>query len=333
MATGPMGNPVQLALSEEEIKKRNQSALNSGNPGPLAPATPQSKEKGVGEELIDMGKDKALNYADEKATELGKEGFNKIKTSLSKPSVPTQGPLANPMTKVNPSQMGMGGPEVAMAGQGALTGQAATNAAMAVNPATMGMGGAEVAMAGQALGGGAVAGGGAAVAGGGAAAATAPLMASLGPALVGVAAVDQLFNNGKMRKSIFNASGGGEVTPEYYNQGTPQIDMRPENLPYEIEKGKAVGPRGDVNMPETINKPYTIKEGTALDPRNMGNNQTKMDDDPRVILRGLIAEEKTKAQSMPTTKPFDFTKMSPGDISMIKKGRNPYSTNQTGPLA
>ena len=307
---------IKLALNKEETDARNQAAKNSGNPGPLAPAPETPTEKGLGEQLGDHYKKKGLNYLDKKVDKGIAEAF-------AKPNSANPGPLAST--------------EIATAAPTATATTAQTAGLQALAPATGGLSpGASIAVTGNAgmagtTGATLAGGGGATLAGGGGAAVGGGLFASVAPALLGVAAVDQLFNKGKMRKSIFNASSGGEVTPEYYNQGTPQIDMQPETLPYTIEQGKTVKPRGDITMP------YTIPEGTAKDPRNMNTEiipDTTNANDPRLILRNLIEEEKAKAGmgGMPKQKPFNLSQMSPANVGMVSKGNIPYGGNNLGPL-
>ena len=170
--------------SPNEKEKSMQMKQYEASAGPLAP-----REKGVGEQMGDMYKQKAMNAAVDESSKMAMEG--------AKPYMQGMTNAINPMGS---------------AGAGAVAGQATTNAALANAGMT---GGAEIALAGQAMGGtGAGLATGAAGAGG---------MATLGAAVpyVGAAMLaDQALGLGIM-DSLFSEGGRvGPLSPQYNAEGT-----------------------------------------------------------------------------------------------------------------
>jgi hypothetical protein len=193
--------------SPNEKEKAMQMKQYEASAGPLAP-----REKGVGEQMGDMYKQKAMNAAVDESSKMAMEG--------AKPYMQGMTNAINPMGS---------------AGAGAVAGQATTNAALANAGMT---GGAEIALAGQAMGGtGAGLATGAAGAGG---------MATLGAAVpyVGAAMIaDQALGLGIM-DSLFSEGGKvGPLSPQYKAEG----GMSAEDYRYQMPGGDVYNARMERN--------------------------------------------------------------------------------------
>jgi len=114
---------MELEIASPNEEKKMQMARYQAQVAPLAPP-----EKGMGGQMLDMAKNRAMEGALNTGQEMVGSG---VKPYMQKM-----------INSINPA---------GSAGAGSVAGQAATNAALASTPATMGMGGAEIALAGQSL--------------------------------------------------------------------------------------------------------------------------------------------------------------------------------------
>jgi len=234
--------------SPNEKEKSMQMKQYEASAGPLAP-----REKGVGEQMGDMYKQKAMNAAVDESSKMAMEG--------AKPYMQGMTNAINPMGS---------------AGAGAVAGQATTNAALANAGMT---GGAEIALAGQTLAPslaatGATTGVGTGLATGAGAGAG---MAALGTAVpyigaamladkaLGLGIMDSLFSKGGKVGPLspqYKAEGGETMSQEeamalMNNQPAPMPmpQPRPINFPDPEELLQEMSMPQPRSRPESIN-PY-----------------------------------------------------------------------------
>jgi len=286
---------MELEIASPNEEKKMQMARYQAQVAPLAPP-----EKGMGSQMMDMAKDRAMSGALNTGQEMATSG---IKPYMQKM-----------INSINPA---------GSAGAGSVAGQAATNAALASTPATMGMGGAEIALAGQSLAPSLAAG-----AGGAGMATLATAVPYVGAGLLAGKALG-LFNEGgqvgplstQYYKNIYNKyfptkdmKDMGEP-PAFTDRGVAKPNIQPDTgIPSALDMqlyGAALDNQAFKDIfALTRNVPQYKAEGGMTREQAMAlmNNQP----DPDELYNEIVAEGMTEAaqgqmpqyQTMPPTMPM-----------------------------
>jgi len=233
---------MELGIASPNEEKKMQMARYQAQVAPLAPP-----EKGIGQEMMDMAKQRAMSGALNTGQEMATSGI--------KPYMQGVKNFFNP---------------AGSAGAGSVAGQAATNAALASTPATMGMGGAQL----GALTGGAGAGMGAGMA------TLATAVPYVGAGLLAGKALGLFNQGGQVGPLSLQYRAEGTMTPEQaralmMNEPEPQAPpmINPDQLYNEIvAESMTEAAQGQMPPTPTMRPPLMVDPlgaDTTYSPYNM----------------------------------------------------------------